>query len=167
MERRISLAGVVLGIGATAVAFPVVFFLPGVPLFPVLFVEGSVVGSPAWYAHAVLAALPVVGSWLLTFFLGGLVAGRVAPAHPGLNGAVCAGVAMLGIFVLFVVPEVHWLWYPAADVGDRRVRAENLGLLGLWVGALCAATPFAILGGYAGGRAGARLRGGPASGSAR
>lgn len=167
MPNRISVLGVVLGVGTMSVTFVVAFALLGVPLFPVLFVQGSVVGTPAWYAHAVLATIPVVASWLLTFFLGGLVAGRVTRAYPGLNGAMCAAVVMLVVFALFVAPLIHWFWYPVSDIGDEGVRSENLGLLSLWVTALCAAAPFAVLGAYAGGRMGGRLRGRSAVGSTR
>jgi len=134
-----------LGVGTTAGAFLIVFAFLGVSLFAVLFVEGSAVGTMERYAHASLATLPVIASWLLTFFLGGLVAGRVTRTHPGLNGVVSAAVAVLGVFVLFVAPQVHWFWYPTTDIGDEGVRSENLGLLSLWIMALCAATPFAVL----------------------
>lgn len=157
-SSRISVVGVLLGVGAIVVVSFVFITLLGFSLFPVIFGKGPIIGSPSWFARALHLSLLYIAVWFHTFFIGGLIAGRTSRSSSALNDTACALGAMLGIFVS-VGPLVHWLWYPTGDdIGEVRVRLENVGLLIAWVIALCAVSPFTILGGLLGGRSGGRLR---------
>ncbi len=161
--RRIRLMGIIVGAAATCAVFWLVFRVLGLPLFPVLYPEG--VGLPtglAWYAHVVRATLPPLASWLLVFFVGGLVAGGVVSAFPGLNGAASAAVTMLGGFAFFVGPVmlsvVPRIWEPISNPGEAYTRADTLSKL-LEVSVVFGVVfLFVVLAGYAGGKLGSRLR---------
>ena len=92
------LLGVVAGIVATSVAFWLLFFIVGLPLFPNLHPEGAIPTGFAWWVHVAVATTPPLVSLLLTFFLGGLAAGGAASASPGPNGVVGAALIAFGGF---------------------------------------------------------------------
>ncbi len=96
-------------------------------------------------------------SWCVGYFLGGVVAGRMARSSPGLNGAVVAvcvpalgtitSVAMILPALLSVSPE----WSVVFG-------SENLGLLSFWVMMFGVFFPISVVVAYVGGRVGGRIR---------
>jgi hypothetical protein len=94
-------------------------------------------------------------SWLLAYFLGGLVAGRMARSSDGLNGMLTAVLgALVGAawYAWGVLPLVV-----GASIGPQ-VRSENLGLLSFWTMVFAVFFPISALVAYSGGKVGGRLR---------
>lgn len=154
------LVGVVAGIVATSVAFWLLFFVVGLPLFQNLYPEGMIPTGFAWYAHVVLATISPLISLLLTFFLGGLAAGGVTSASPGPNGVAGAALTAFGGFTWFVAPLVPSMWEPISNPGEVYTVSENLGKFLTLTIMFCAVFPFVVLVGYLGARVGSHLRNG-------
>lgn len=87
---------------------------------------------------------------LLACFAGGLVAGRLAPDSPGLNGASGTAFGSLGGFVWSLVPRV---FVRPSNPGEVFTRSDNVGTLVFLTAVFCVA-----LGGFLGGRLGGRPR---------
>lgn len=96
---------------------------------------------------------------LLAFFLGGLLAGRIASSFPGSNGAVSAGLGAAAVFAYVVGPLIPWIWEPISNPGEAYTRSDNLNSLLEFGVVFCVALPFVVLSGYLGGLLGGRLRG--------
>jgi hypothetical protein len=163
MLRRIWWVGIGTGVVATCVAFWLLFFVVSLPLFPNLYPEGVELPTGlAWYVHVLSATLPPLASWLLTFAVGGLVAGVLVSAFSGLNGALSAAVTALGGFAWFVGPAIAstipWIWEPISNPGEVYTRAEALGELIEVSVVFCAVLPLFVMAGYVGGRVGPLLR---------
>lgn len=157
------LVGVIAGIVTTSAAFWLLFVVVGLPFFPNLYPEGAIPTGFAWYVHVVSATIPPVFSLLLTFFLGGLVAGGVTSASPGPNGAAGAALLASGSFIWFVAPLVPSMWEPVSNPGEAFTISDNLGNLLVLTIMFCAVLPFVVLAGYLGARLGGRLRHWPRS----
>jgi hypothetical protein len=158
--RRLRLVGIFAGIVATSAAFWLLFLVVGLPLFPNLYPEGVIPTGFAWYVHAALATIPPLLSLLLTFFHGGLVAGGVTSASPGLNGMAGAALMAFGGFIWFVAPLVPSMWEPISNPGEVYTVSDNVGTLLTLTAMFCAVLPFLVLAGYLGARLGGRLRNG-------
>ena len=160
--RRIRWAGVIVGAAATAlISFLLALFVSSVivaRLYRAFIAEGAGMTAREDALFNILSGVSHLVAVLLAFFLGGLVAGGVAAAFPGLNGAVGAAVVALGSFAWFVAPLVPWIWEPISNPGEVYTRFENLGNLLRVSLAHCAVLPFVVLAGYAGGKLGGRLR---------
>ena len=157
---RSGLAGVFVGLAATALAFWLLFFVGGPAIFPYLYPEGATPVGAASYVQIVLAALLLLASLLATFFLGGLAAGAVTPVSPGRNGVLGAFLSAFGGFAWFAWPLLPLLWEPAGAHAEVYVLNEGLGTLVAAVTVFCALLPFAVVAGYLGGKAGGGLRDG-------
>lgn len=108
--------------------------------------------------YGLLVSVSVILAVLLSFFVGGLIAGRFALSYAGFNGAAT------GIIVA-VVPLL-WLLISIASVlglvgggGDIQGRSENLGMLGAAIVVYFILSPVVVLVGFWGGRIGGRLGG--------
>ncbi|MGF1473582.1 MAG: hypothetical protein ACFB50_17815 [Rubrobacteraceae bacterium] len=98
----------------------------------------------------------VISSLLLCFFIGGLVAGRCAISHAGLNGAV-VGIVILAVpFLSLLVGLGLVLLEPVRNPGDVYTRAENIGMLGAALVVYSVISPVMVLSGFLGGRVGGR-----------
>ncbi len=154
---RIRWVSLVVGVMATSAAFWLLLVF-GLPILPGLYPEGAIPTGLAWYVHLVRATAPPLTFLLLTFFLGGLAAGRAASTSPGLNGAVGAAITAFGGFAWFVGPLVPWIRVPISNPGEVFTRSDNVGNLITLSVVFCAVLPFVVLAGYLGGRLGGRTR---------
>jgi hypothetical protein len=105
----------------------------------------------AAYVQMLVSAI----SWSLAYFLGGMVAGRMARSSGGLNGVLTA---VLGALV--GVAQFAWGVLPlVVDASiDSLSRSENLGTFSFVVMVFAVFLPISVLVAYIGGRLGGRLR---------
>lgn len=102
-------------------------------------------------------------SALFAHFLGGVMAGRVAFASPGLNGALTAVLSpIFGTVALLATTSPTLLSDPRVE-WSAVFGSENMGLVSYWVMAFAVIFPFNLLLGYLGGRPGGRNRAGSRS----
>ncbi len=152
--RRIGWMGVILGTVAALVTGR--FIIWALPDFYGMIAyengpgETTVLSGERQTVADAVSELTMVISWTLAYFLGGLVAGRLARYSASLNGAltaVCGG--LFGVVSFFVVVG------PANAVGSP----ENQALMVLHAIAFASVFfPTSVLASYLGGRAGGGLR---------
>jgi uncharacterized membrane protein len=109
--------------------------------------------------RGLLMGVSVISALLLAFLVGGLVVGRFATSHAGLNGAVM-GVVILAIpFVWLLGSIVIVLLNPAGSPGEVITRSESLRMLVAAFVVYSVFFPIIVLAGFLGGRVGRRLLG--------
>lgn len=119
--------------------------------------EGVAFTGRGWSAYTNLSLFLHLLAVLLGFFAGGAMAGRVAPAFPGLNSAGTA-LGAIGVGVVWmIITLVPVALTTFSGLSDPYIRGENLGLLVAWVFAFCVAAPLSLLASYLGSRLGRRM----------
>lgn len=160
---RIRWTGTLAGIAAGApLALLFTFFVFSAVdsrLYRIFIAEGTGTTAREQALFDALSAASHLVAALPAFFLGGLLAGRIAAAFPGSNGATSAGVGAAAIFACVVGPLVPWIWEPISNPGEVYTRAENLNNLMVFGVGFCVVLPFVVLSGYLGGLLGGRIRG--------
>jgi hypothetical protein len=157
--RHISWMGVIAGTAVALLAGRLMLFAMQDFYTMIAYQEGprgTVVSSAerqmmADYVQLLVSAI----SWSFAYFLGGLVAGRIARSCAGLNGVLTAVLGTLfGVISLLaaVLPTVVGPTLPPV------MRSENLGLLSLWMMLFAAFFPITVIVTYVGGRVGGHLR---------
>ena len=126
---RIRWTGTVAGIAAAVpLAFLftfLVFSAVDSRLYKVFIAEGAGTTAREQALFNALSGASHLVVVLLAFFLGGLLAGRIASSFPGSNGAASAGLGAAAIFAYVVVPLVPWIWEPISNGGEVYTRAPK------------------------------------------
>ena len=159
---RIRWVAVVAGIavaGPLAFLFTIlVFSVVDSRLYGAFIAEGAGTTAREQTLFDVFSGASHLVAVLLAFFLGGLLAGRIASSFPGSNGAASAGLGAAAVFAYVMGPLIPWIWRPISNPGEAYTRSDNLDVL-LQLGVVfCVALPFVTLSGYLGGLLGGRLR---------
>ena len=152
-------------VAGTAVAGPLAFLLTILVfavvdsrLYGAFIAEGAGTTAREQTLYDVFSGASHLVAVLLAFFLGGLLAGRIASSFPGSNGAASAGLGAAVVFAYVVGPLIPWIWEPISNPGEAYTRSDNLDVL-LQLGIVfCVALPFVALSGYLGGLLGGRMR---------
>jgi hypothetical protein len=109
--------------------------------------------------HGLLMGVSVISVVLLAFFIGGLVAGRFALSHAGLNGVVMGVIITAIPFMWLLGSMVFVLLEPTKNPGDVYTQSESLRMLIAALIVYSALFPITVLAGFLGGRAGRRFYG--------
>ncbi len=99
--RRLRLPSVIAGAKLTVLLLILVLIF-GSRYFPNPAPEGVLLVGPAHQLRVLASVLVPLACALLACFAGGMVAGRLAPDSPVLNGASGTALGFLGGFVWFV-----------------------------------------------------------------
>jgi hypothetical protein len=111
--RRSRWTGTVAGIAAgVLLAFLftfLVFSAIDLYLYEVSITEGAGTTAREQALFDALSGASHLVAVLLAFYLGGLLAGRIASSFPGSNGAASAGLGAAAFFAYTVAPLVPWI----------------------------------------------------------
>jgi hypothetical protein len=155
--RRLRLPSVIAGAKLTVLLLILVLIF-GSRYFPNPAPEGVLLVGPAHQLRVLASVLVPLACALLACFAGGMVAGRLAPDSPGLNGASGTALGFLGGFVWFVWGLVPSVFVRPSNPGEVFTRSDNVGTLIFLTAVFCAVLPLVALGGFFGGRLGGRAR---------
>ncbi len=157
MLRRVRWTAVVVGIALTLLFLFLILVL-GSRFFPNPTPEGVVPQGPARYIRLAFSVLVPLFCLLTACTLGGLAAGALSTASPGLNGAVGATLALVGAFLWLTWGIVPWVFVTPSNPGEVFTKSDNIGTLIVLTLAFCAVLPLGVAAGFVGGRLGGRLR---------
>jgi hypothetical protein len=153
--RRSRLVSIIVG-AATTLLFLFLVLVFGSRFFPNPMPEGVLLAGPAHYLRVATSVLVSLTCVVSVCFIGGYVAGWLSSGSPGINGALCTGLAFFGGFAWFIWSLVPWVFVEPSNPGEVFTRSDNVGALMFLSTAFCVALPFVALAGLLGGRLGER-----------